>query len=76
MRLGFFKFILIGFDGLGKISTALEIEDSSIYSENITLIFLSLKLIDLSWGITFIISGGVSSLGPPEGDCIAAQDKK
>jgi len=44
------------------------IEDSSMNSEKVILIFPPLKLIDLSGGVILTTSGGVSSFGPPEGD--------
>ena len=54
----------------------LSIEDSSKYSEKVISITLFFILTEPFGGVILIILGGVTSFGPPEGDCIAAQDKK
>ena len=46
------------------------------YSEKIISITLLFTSTEPSGGVIFIILGGIISLGPPEGACIAAQDKK
>ena len=66
----------MGFIGFGNILNDLSIEDSSIYSEKVISIALFFIFTEPLGGIILIISGGVTSFGPPEGACIAAQDKQ
>ena len=73
---GFLRFIVKGFIGFGNILNDLSIEDSSKYSEKVISIVLFFIFTEPLGGMILIISGGVTSFGPPEGDCIAAQDKK
>ena len=47
--------------------------DSSIYSENLIIILVDIRPVVPLWGLTKIISGGVSSIGPPDGGLTDAQ---